>query len=93
VSERLLQQSIARALHLVIQLNRFPDGRRRVVSISEITGMESDVISMQDIAVFDQRGVGADGRVVGELGFTGVRPQCLEKIQRAGVVVEAGRPL
>jgi pilus assembly protein CpaF len=93
VSERLLQQSIARALHLVIQLNRFPDGRRRVVSISEITGMEGDVISMQDIAVFDQRGVGADGRVVGELGFTGVRPQCLEKIQRAGVVVEAGRPL
>jgi pilus assembly protein CpaF len=93
VSERLLQQSIARALHLVIQLHRFPDGRRRVVSISEITGMEGDVISMQDIAAFAQRGVDADGKVVGELGFTGVRPQCLEKIQRAGVAMTGGRPL
>ncbi|HSD88400.1 MAG TPA: CpaF family protein, partial [Kofleriaceae bacterium] len=91
LSEHLLQQSIARALHLVVQLNRFPDGRRRVVSISEITGMEGEVISMQDIASFDQRGVDADGRVIGELKFTGVRPQCLEKIQRAGVIVESGR--
>jgi pilus assembly protein CpaF len=55
-----------------------------VVSISEITGMEGDVISMQDIVAFDQRGVDADGKVIGELRFTGVRPQCLEKIQRAG---------
>lgn len=93
VSERLLQQSIARALHLVIQLNRFPDGRRRVVSISEITGMEGDVISMQDLAVFDQRGVDGDGKVVGELGFTGVRPQCLEKIQRAPGAMADGIPL
>ncbi len=90
MTERLIQQSIARALHLIVQLQRFPDGQRKVVSLSEITGMEGDVISMQEIAVFAQRGVGADGRVVGELQFTGVRPQCIEKIQRAGVAALRG---
>lgn len=69
VSEHLIQQSVARAIHLVVHLNRFPDGRRRVVSISEITGMEGEVISMQEL--------------VTGMRFTGVRPQCLEKIQRA----------
>ena len=85
VSERLLQQSVARALDLLVQLNRFPDGSRRVVSISEVSGMEGDVITMQDICTFEQRGLDNSGRVLGELRFTGVRPQCLERIQRAGV--------
>ncbi len=84
VSERLVQQSVARAINLIVHLNRFPDGRRRVASISEITGMEGDVISMQDLAVFEHRGFDADGKVLGTHRFTGVRPQCLEKIQRFG---------
>ena len=84
ISDRLLQQSVARALDLLVQLNRFPDGRRKVVSVSEISGMEGDVITMQEIFVFEQRGVDADGKVLGELKYTGARPRCLEKIQRAG---------
>ena len=85
IGDRLLQQTISRTIELIVHINRYPDGRRKVVSLSEITGMEGDVISIQELATFDHRGVDADGHVVGELRFTGVRPRCREKLQRAGV--------
>jgi pilus assembly protein CpaF len=83
-SERLMNQTVARAVDLLIQLNRYPDGKRRVASISEITGMEGEMITIQDLYVFERRGTGPDGRVLGEFVSTGIRPHCTERIQRAG---------
>jgi pilus assembly protein CpaF len=83
-SERLMNQTVASALNLIVQLSRFSDGRRRVVSISEITGMEGDVITLQEIFGFKQRGVDANGNVLGQFQSTGIRPKCADKIARAG---------
>jgi pilus assembly protein CpaF len=84
VSEILLNQSMARAINLVVQLQRFTDGSRRIISITEITGMEGNVVTMQDIFVYKQRGVEADGKISGAFSATGVRPRCLTRIEAAG---------
>jgi pilus assembly protein CpaF len=86
-SESLMKQTISRAIDVLIQLTRFPDGKRRVTSIAEITGMEGDVIAMQEIFVFQQTGVDARGNVLGSHARTGVRPRCLERILRTGADV------
>jgi pilus assembly protein CpaF len=83
-SEYVISQTLSRALDMLIHLNRGPDGKRRLVSISEITGTEGMVITMQDIFVFEQQGIDGDGNVVGEMLRTGIRPRCMEKILRAG---------
>jgi pilus assembly protein CpaF len=83
-SEHLMNITVSRALNLIVHLSRFLDGRRRVISVTEITGMEGEVITTQEIFKFDQRGVDADGNVLGELAFTGIRPQCMDRILRAG---------
>jgi pilus assembly protein CpaF len=88
-SEHVVSQTLSRALDLLIHLTRGPDGKRRVTSISEITGTEGLVITMQDIFIFEQRGVDDSGNVVGDLMRTGIRPQCMDRIQRAGVSTEA----
>jgi len=85
MSETLTRQTISRAINLVLQLNRGTDGRRRVTSISELTGMESTTITMQEIFRFEQRGVDKDGKIVGEYRSTGVRPKLLERIERYGI--------
>ena len=83
-SERLMNQSVSRAVDLIVQLNRFSDGQRKVVSVTEITGMEGETITTQEIFNFDRRGISAEGKVLGELISTGIRPHCLDRIQRAG---------
>jgi pilus assembly protein CpaF len=83
-SERLMNQTVASALNLVVHLSRFPDGGRRVVSISEISGMEGEVITLQEIFNFKQRGVDSDGKILGQYQATGIRPRCMDKITRAG---------
>ena len=85
MSETLTRQTISRAINLVLQLNRGTDGRRRVTSISELTGMESTTITMQEIFRFDQRGVDKDGKIIGEYRATGVRFRLLERIERYGI--------
>jgi pilus assembly protein CpaF len=85
LSDAYIRQTIARALHLIIQLGRGSDGRRRVIGVSEITGTEGNTIVMQEIYVFEQRGVDAAGRVVGEFRPTGIRPKVMERIERAGI--------
>jgi pilus assembly protein CpaF len=84
VTEQVISQMIARALDLIVQLQRSPDGRRRIVSVSEITGTEGNIIQMQDIFLFDQRGVDASGVIQGEFLATGIRPRCSERLERAG---------
>jgi pilus assembly protein CpaF len=93
MTEQLTRQTISRAINIVVQLQRGTDGRRRIASVSEVTGMESAVITMQDIFVFEQRGVDKDGKVLGEFRATGVRPRAVERISRAGIdPIEVLRP-
>jgi pilus assembly protein CpaF len=82
---RTIRAQIAAGIHVVVQLNRLSDGRRRVMSISEITGMENDVITMQDIFVFRRRGKSETGEILGDFAMTGIRPKFAEALQAAGV--------
>jgi pilus assembly protein CpaF len=85
--DKAMRQQIASAIHLVVQQTRLADGSRRVTSISEITGMEGDVITMQEIFVFEKAGINKDGKVVGRFRATGVRPKCSERLKAAGIVL------
>ncbi len=80
-----IRQQIAAAVHLLVQASRMSDGSRRVVSITEVTGMEGEVVTLQDIFVFEKRGVNPDGHVVGRFAATGIRPKFYEKLLSAGI--------
>ena len=80
-----IRSQIAAGINLVIQLNRLSDGSRRVMSISEITGMEGNVVTMQDIFVFRKSSVSEDGTVLGQFIPTGIRPRCIDQLTQAGV--------
>jgi pilus assembly protein CpaF len=71
----------------VVQAERLSDGTRKVTSISEITGMEENVISMQEIFTFSKKGIGPDGRVIGVFQPSRIRPRFLERLRIAGVVM------
>jgi pilus assembly protein CpaF len=88
MSEQVMSQTIARALDLIVQLQRGSDGKRRITSICEVTGAEGTVIQLQEIFAFQQRGVGDDGKVLGEFVATGTRPRCMERLERAGMVLD-----
>ncbi|MEP6653187.1 MAG: CpaF family protein [Myxococcales bacterium] len=85
LSEGLTRQTIARAINLIVQLTRGTDGKRRISSVSEVTGMEGSVITVQEIFKFDQRGTDKDGKILGEYRATGVRAKAMEKIERYGI--------
>jgi pilus assembly protein CpaF len=87
--ERAVRRQIASAVTLVIQIARFNDGTRRVTHMTEITGMEDDVVSMQDVFVFEKQGVGPEGRVLGAFTPTGIRPKFAEKLKASGIMVPA----
>jgi pilus assembly protein CpaF len=87
--ERAMRQQIASAIQIVAQQTRLSDGSRKVTSISEITGMEGDVITMQEIFVFEKMGVTQDGKVIGRFRATGVRPKCCELLKASGIHLPA----
>src|SRR5438067_5512464 len=87
--ERAMRQQIAAAIQIVIQQSRMSDGTRKVTSISEITGMEGDVITMQEIFLFEKMGVTQDGKVIGRFRATGVRPKCCERLRASGIHLPA----
>src|SRR5438093_4319502 len=87
--EKAMRQQIASAIQLVVQQTRLSDGTRKVTSVSEITGMEGEVITMQEIYVFEKMGVNQEGKVLGRFRATGVRPKCCERLKAAGVVLPA----
>jgi pilus assembly protein CpaF len=87
ISPRSVRQQIASAIQVVVQVERMEDGRRRLVSVSEIVGMEQDVISMQEIFRFRRRGTDKDGTILGEFQPTGIRPQIMEMIAARGLDV------
>jgi pilus assembly protein CpaF len=85
IPDKAVRQQVASAVNLIIQVTRLADGTRRVTSISEITGMEQDVVAMQEIFAFQQTGINKDGKVVGRFRATGIRPKCADKIAAAGM--------
>jgi pilus assembly protein CpaF len=84
IPERAVRQQIASAVHAVIQIARLSDGTRKVVTISEITGMDSESIAMQDIFIFDRSGIDENGRVRGSFKATGIRPHFAERLATSG---------
>jgi pilus assembly protein CpaF len=83
--DRAVRQQIASAIQVVIQQTRMSDGSRKVTSIAEITGMEGDVITMQEIYSFEKVGVTQDGKVIGRFRATGIRPKCCERLKTSGI--------
>jgi pilus assembly protein CpaF len=87
--ERAMRQQIAAAIQIVIQQSRLTDGTRKVTSISEITGMEGDVITMQDIFVFERQGIGENEKVLGQFKATGIRPKFADRLKAYGIDLAA----
>jgi pilus assembly protein CpaF len=83
--ERALRQQIASAIQVVVQQTRMSDGTRKVTSVSEITGMEGEIITMQEIFAFDKVGISPEGKVIGRFRATGVRPKVCERLRESGV--------
>jgi pilus assembly protein CpaF len=85
IPDRAVRQQIASAVNVIIQISRMPDGTRKVSAISELTGMEQDVITMQDIFLFERTGLTPEGKVTGRFRATGVRPKCAERLATMGI--------
>ncbi len=83
--EKSVRQQIASAITIVVQASRLSDGTRKVISVSEITGMEESVISMQEIFAFNKKGIGPDGKVIGVFQPTRIRPRFLERLSISGI--------
>jgi len=85
LSDRAMRQQVAAAINLVVQVARLSDGSRRVTSISEITGMEGETITMQEIFMYERTGVDKDGKVIGRFKPTGIRPRFAERLKSCGM--------
>ena len=84
-----VRQQVASAINLVVHLARMSDGTRKVVCVSEITGMEGDMVSMQDIFLFEKLGVDPNGKVKGRFVATGIRPKSADRLAVSGVPLPA----
>jgi pilus assembly protein CpaF len=98
MSQLSVRSQIASAITLIVQVQRLSDGSRKIVSVSEITGMEGEVVQMQEIMRFKKTGTDEKGRILGEFRATGLRPRFIEEFAEVGVIVpqaifEPGRPL
>jgi len=89
IPERAIRQQIASAINLVVHIGRLADGTRKITAITELTGMEADVISMQDIFVFERSGINQQGKVCGKFRATGIRPKISDRLATAGFVMPA----
>jgi pilus assembly protein CpaF len=89
LSDRAMRQQIASAVNLVIQVARLTDGTRRITSISEITGMEGETITMQEIFQFERTGVDSTGKVIGRFRTTGIRPRFADRLKQYGMQLPA----
>jgi pilus assembly protein CpaF len=87
--EKAVRQQIASAISMVVQVSRMSDGTRRITHLTEVTGMDEEVVSMQDIFVFEKRGVSPSGRVIGTFSATGIRPKFAERLRASGIPLPA----
>jgi pilus assembly protein CpaF len=86
---KAIRQQVAGAINIFCQLNRLRDGSRRVTSITEVTGMEGETITMQEIFVFESQGAGPDGKIIGNFKPTGIRPKILDRMFSMGLQLPA----
>ena len=84
---KAIRDQIASAIDLIVYQQRFKDGSRKITAITEVAGMEGDVITLQDLFVFNEQGIGEEGKVTGSFTATGVIPRCLPRLQTAGIHV------
>jgi pilus assembly protein CpaF len=82
---RALRTQVAAAIQVIVQARRLPGGRRKVVSVSEITGMEGEQVQMHDLFSFEQKGVDTEGHAMGHFVCHGIRPRCAERIENRGI--------
>src|SRR6202451_2957231 len=87
IGEKAVRAQIASAVHIIVQASRMSDGTRRITHITELTGAFSDIISMQDIFLFEKKGIGPNGKVRGRFYATGIVPKCVDKLKAAGIPV------
>jgi len=88
IPDKAIRQQVSSAIEIVVQIARLSDGTRKVTAITEITGMERDMITMQDIFLFEKTGLGEDGRVRGRFRATGIRPKCSERVAACGIQLQ-----
>ncbi len=84
---RSIRQQIASAVDLFIQTSRFSDGSRRITHITEVVGMEQEMITLQDIFLFEKTGISEGGKVLGRFRATGIRPKFYERLRACGIVL------
>ncbi len=84
---RAIRDQISGALDLIIQQSRLKDGSRRIVKVTEVQGLEGDIITLQDIFEYQQKGVDEDGKIIGEMVPTGVRPKFYERLESSGIYI------
>lgn len=90
ISPKAIKEMIASAVHMIVQQTRLEDGSRKVMNVTEVGGMQGEVITLQDIFVFQQEGVGNKGKIIGKFMATGFIPKFVEKIERKGVKIPRG---
>jgi pilus assembly protein CpaF len=90
IPEKAIRQQIASAVNVIVQISRLSDGTRKVTGVAELTGMEGEVITMQDIFLFERTGLGPDGRVRGRFRATGIRPKCADRLASSGMHLPMG---
>jgi pilus assembly protein CpaF len=88
--DKAMREQISSAINVLVHIARLSDGSRKVVKVAEITGMEGDVVTLQDIFIFEQTGVRDDGKVVGHMRATGIRPKFIERFEVSGVHLPRG---
>src|SRR5881396_2566051 len=89
IPEKAIRQQIASAINLIVQITRLSDGTRKITGITELTGMEGGIITMQDIFLFERLGLREDGKVRGRFKATGIRPKCSDRLAVSGVKLPA----
>ena len=89
LSNKALRHYISSALNVIIQLARLSDGSRKVIGIQEVTGMEGEIVTTQDIFTYQQTGMDQNGRIKGRFRTTGVRPKFIERFQAYGIAVSS----
>ena len=85
--DKAIREQIAAAMNLIVHESRFPDGTRKITALTEIQGMEGDIITLQDIFVYEQKGKDENGRVIGRFRPTGIRPKFMDKLMNSGIQV------
>jgi pilus assembly protein CpaF len=85
---RAIREQLAGAVDLIVQQARFADGSRKIINVTEITGMEGDIVTLQDLFVFKRSGIGKDGKIQGKFSSTGIVPSFMAELKASGIKVD-----